>query len=102
MTHQILTERDATTIPAGSIATALERNGAFAAAGHHEGAVVFPALGLFVVTCLDPRVDPAHFLGLELSDAMVVRNAGGRVTDAVIADVAFISTMTERARPGGP
>jgi carbonic anhydrase len=102
MNQQILTERDATTMPAGSIATALERNDAFAARGGHQGAVVFPALGLFVVTCLDPRVDPAHVLGLELSDAMVVRNAGGRVTPEVIADVAFISKITENVRPDGP
>ena len=81
---------------------ALERNRAFAAAGGHEGAVVFPKLGTFVITCLDPRVDPAHVLGLELSDAMVVRNVGGRVTPAVIDDVAFISQLAENALPDGP
>src|SRR5581483_2984906 len=31
----------------------LERNRAFAEAGSHEGAMVFPALRLFVITCLD-------------------------------------------------
>jgi carbonic anhydrase len=81
---------------------ALERNRAFAAAGGHEGAVVFPNLRLFVITCLDPRVDPAHFLGLELSDAMVVRNVGGRVTPEVIDDVAFIGQIAETAVPDGP
>jgi carbonic anhydrase len=85
-----------------SIHTALERNHAFAAAGGHEGAVVFPHLRLFVVTCLDPRVDPAHFLGLELSDAMVVRNVGGRVTPEVINDVAFIGQIAENVLPEGP
>jgi len=69
---------------AGNFETALARNRAFAAAGGHQGAVVFPSLRLFVITCLDPRVDPAHFLGLDLSDAMVVRNVGGRVTPGVI------------------
>ena len=73
--------------PAGPVANiefALERNRAFSAGGGHEGAVVFPKLRLFVITCLDPRVDPAHFLGLALSDAMVLRNVGGRVTPEVI------------------
>ena len=74
---------------ARGIDTALERNRAFAAAAGHEGAVVFPNLQLFVITCLDPRTDPAHFLGLGLSDAMVVRNVGGRVTPEVINDVAY-------------
>jgi carbonic anhydrase len=87
---------------AGNLEAALARNRAFAAAGGHEGAVVFPNLGLFVVTCMDPRVDPAHFLGLELSDAIVVRNVGGRVTPEVINDVAFISQIAESGVPHGP
>src|ERR1044071_4549978 len=81
---------------------ALERNRAFAAAGGHEGAVVFPNLRLFVVTCLDPRVDPAHFLGLGLGDAMVVRNVGGRVTPRVLDDVAFIGQIAENVVAEGP
>ena len=81
---------------------ALSRNRAFAAAGGHEGAVVLPNLQLFVITCLDPRTDPAHFLGLDLSDAIVVRNVGGRVTPAVIEDVAFIGQIAEAVLPAGP
>jgi carbonic anhydrase len=84
-----------------SIDTALARNRDFAAAGGHEGAVVLPTLRLFVIGCLDPRVDPAHVLGLELSDAIVVRNVGGRVTPAVIEDVAFISQLAESVFPEG-
>jgi carbonic anhydrase len=85
-----------------NIYPALQRNRTFAAAGGHEGAVVFPNLRLFVITCLDPRVDPAHFLGLGLGDAMVVRNVGGRVTREVINDVAFIAQMAENVLPDGP
>jgi carbonic anhydrase len=81
---------------------ALERNRTFADAGGHQGAVVFPNLRLFVITCLDPRVDPAHVLGLGLSDAIVVRNVGGRVTPEVINDVAFISQIAENILPDGP
>ena len=94
-----------TRIPAGDstgIDAALARNRAFAAAGGHEGAVVLPNLRLFVITCLDPRVDPAHVLGLGLSDAMIVRNAGGRVTEEVINDVAFIGQLAENVLPDGP
>lgn len=86
----------------GGSAAALARNREFAAAGGHEGAVVFPKLRLFVITCLDPRTDPAHFLGLELSAAMVVRNAGGRVTPDVIADVALIAQIAEGVIAEGP
>jgi carbonic anhydrase len=85
-----------------NIDPALERNRAFAAGGGHTGAVVFPNLRLFVITCLDPRVDPGRFLGLGLGDAIVVRNAGGRVTPEVINDVAFICQLAENAIPDGP
>ena len=84
-----------------NIDSALARNHAFAAAGGHEGAVVFPNLGLFVITCCDPRTDPAHFLGLALSDAVVVRNVGGRVTPEVINDVAYIGKLAETVLPDG-
>jgi carbonic anhydrase len=87
---------------ATNLDVALERNRAFAAAGAHEGAVVFPKLRLFVITCLDPRVDPAHVLGLALSDAMVVRNVGGRVTPEVIDDLLFVGQLAEQALPDGP
>src|SRR5438067_7169983 len=91
-----------TSMPTANVDPALERNRAFAAAGGHEGAVVFPNLRLFVVTCLDPRVDPAHFLGLSLGDAVVVRNVGGRVTPEVINDVAFLGQIAENVLPDGP
>ena len=40
-----------------------------------------PGRKLAVVTCMDARLDPAAFLGLDLGDAHVIRNAGGVVSD---------------------
>src|SRR4051794_16986320 len=40
-----------------------------------------PGRGFAVVTCMDARLDPAKFLGLDLGDAHVIRNAGGGVSD---------------------
>jgi carbonic anhydrase len=97
-----LTMSNQPVIATTGIDAALERNREFAAEGGHQGAVVFPELRLFVITCIDPRVDPAHFLGLGLGDAMVVRNTGGRVTPEVINDVAFIGQIAETALPDGP
>jgi carbonic anhydrase len=102
MSTDQVTPRTETSRDTANVEPALERNRAFAAAGGHEGAVVLPNLRLFVITCLDPRVDPAHFLGLELSDAIVVRNVGGRVTPEVINDVAFIAKIGENLLPDGP
>ena len=87
---------------AAGVETALARNRAFAAAAGHEGVTVFPTLGLLVIGCLDPRVDPAHILGLNPGEAMVVRNRGGRVTPEVIDNLAFVGQLAENAVPEGP
>ena len=68
----------------------LERNEQFARA-YTPAALAPPAAQLIVVTCLDHRVDPAIVLGLRLGDAPVIRNAGGRVTPAVIDDLAYLA-----------
>jgi carbonic anhydrase len=39
-------------------------------------------------------------LGLELGDAIVARNVGGRVIPAVLADLAWISFLHETKTPG--
>ena len=52
-----------------------------------------PAALVLVVTCLDHRVDPAITLRLQLGDAPVIRNAGGRVTPAVIDDIAYLAYL---------
>ena len=43
-----------------------------------------PGRRFAVVTCMDARLDPAKFLGLEEGDAHVIRNAGGLVNDETI------------------
>jgi carbonic anhydrase len=70
----------------------LERNEQFART-YTPTALGMPATQMVVVTCLDHRVDPAIFLGLRLGDAPVVRNAGGRVTQAVIEDIAYLAFL---------
>ncbi|KAH7148336.1 carbonic anhydrase [Dactylonectria macrodidyma] len=42
-----------------------------------------PSRKVLVVTCMDSRLDPAKALGLELGDAHVIRNAGGRAVEAM-------------------
>lgn len=40
-----------------------------------------PARRVAILTCMDARLLPASFLGLEEGDAHVIRNAGGRASD---------------------
>ncbi len=47
-----------------------------------------PGRRLVVVTCMDARIDTARTFGLDIGDAHVLRNAGGRVTDDVLRSLA--------------
>jgi carbonic anhydrase len=48
-----------------------------------------PARHVAVLTCMDARLDPARFLGLEEGDAHVIRNAGGRASEDAIRSLAI-------------
>jgi carbonic anhydrase len=55
----------------------------------HDGALgAHPARRLAIVTCMDARIDPMAALGLEIGEAHVIRNAGGRVTDDALRSLA--------------
>jgi carbonic anhydrase len=88
-----------------NITPLLARNDAFAMceAWRHTPRLPFlPFKGLYIVTCIDPRTDPAEFLGLQFAEAIVARTVGGRVTDAVIQDLAYIGYLVETLAPEGP
>jgi carbonic anhydrase len=75
----------------------IEGNRAYAERGVGE-LPPLPRRGLVILTCMDHRIDPAAALGLELGDAMVLRNPGGRVTPQVIKD---LETLDRIARARG-
>ena len=52
-----------------------------------------PRLSTIVLTCLDARVDPAHLFDLQLGDALVIRNAGGRLNAGVLTDLAVLGLL---------
>jgi carbonic anhydrase len=43
-----------------------------------------PARQFAILTCMDARLDPAKYAGLNEGDAHVIRNAGGRASDDAI------------------
>jgi carbonic anhydrase len=61
-----------------------------------------PRLNLYIVTCIDCRVDPAEILGVRLGEALVQRNIGGRITPALIQDIAYASYLVATKAPQGP
>jgi carbonic anhydrase len=73
--------------------TLLDRNRSFAEKFEGGGLSIRPRLSTIILTCVDARVDPAHVFGLGLGDAIVFRNAGGRITPAAMGDLAVLSVV---------
>jgi carbonic anhydrase len=88
-----------------NITALVERNKSFANSGVWRNTPRLPFLpfkDLYIITCVDPRTDPADFLGLEFGDAIVARALGGRVNDAVIRDLSYIGYLVEAKAHEGP
>jgi carbonic anhydrase len=88
-----------------NIAPFLDRNRAFAGSDARLKVPTLPFIpfqNLYIVTCIDCRVDPAQILGVGMGEALVERNIGGRVTPAVIRDIAYIGYLVESKSPEGP
>ena len=80
----------------------LRNNVSFARTGAKDDVPQIPFIPnkqVYILTCIDPRVDPAQVFGLRLGDAIVARTVGGRVTPAVIQDLAWISYLHETKTP---
>jgi len=85
-----------------NFATYIERNEKFAAtdAKDHVPEIPFiPNKQLYLIICIDPRVEPAGIVGLNLGDAIVARNIGGRATPALIKDLAWVLHLHENLAP---
>jgi carbonic anhydrase len=79
----------------------VERNAAFAAGEAFKG-LPFPTNPpLRVIGCVDSRVDPRDVLGLELGEAVVMRNIGGRVTPEALRSWALLGRLGAGQPPSG-
>ncbi len=76
-----------------SFTALLDRNRSFAEQFEAGDLPIRPRMSTILLTCLDSRVAPAHVFGLELGDALVMRNAGGRITPAVLEDLAILGVL---------
>ncbi len=87
-----------------TLETLIERNHDFAEQHFISGLPLMPTLGTMVISCLDPRVDPAHLLGLEPGEALVLRNIGGRITPSTLEAMGMLRTIAqvEGINPTGP
>ena len=65
----------------------LAGNERFASSFDQGGLPMPPARHVAVITCMDARLHPEAFLGLDFGDAHVIRNAGGRASDDAIRSI---------------
>ncbi|MGH3209889.1 MAG: carbonic anhydrase [Trebonia sp.] len=80
----------------------VRRNAEFATGGSFAGLTIRPGGNLRVIGCVDPRVDPGTVLGLKLGEAAVIRNAGGRVTPAILRAMAMLGKVGQANGDGSP
>jgi carbonic anhydrase len=76
----------------------LGRNATYAATST-AATLAPPSLQTVIVSCLDHRLPPELVLRLEVGEAPVIRNAGGRITQAVIEDIAYLAFLSEQLFP---
>ena len=69
----------------------LAANAAFAEGFGHGDLPAPPGRQLAILTCMDARILPLAAFGLQIGDAHILRNAGGRVTDDALRSL-LVST----------
>lgn len=68
-------------------------NNKYASAFDKGDLPVPPARKVAILTCMDARLDPLRFAGLELGDVHIVRNAGGRASDDAIRSLVISNRL---------
>jgi carbonic anhydrase len=71
----------------------LAGNGRFAEGFDKGDAQLPPNMPVAVLTCIDARLHPERFLGVDIGDIHVIRNAGGRATDDALRSLIISSQL---------
>ncbi len=80
-----------------SVQQLIQGNAGFATHRFATGLKIIPSLKVFAIGCVDPRVDPSQIFGLDLGEAAVLRNIGGRVTSSVLDELVLLRKLTQAA-----
>jgi carbonic anhydrase len=82
----------------------LERNQRFATEQSSTGRPMpslpdaMPKVKAAIIGCADMRVDPAHILGLQPGEAIVLRNVGGRITPGLLEQLGMLGRIGQVAQ----
>jgi carbonic anhydrase len=86
----------------------VERNQHFAAEQSAAGKLMpwlpdaTPNIKAVIIGCADMRVDPAHILGLQPGEALVLRNIGGRITPVLLEEIKLLGRIGQVIRNNAP
>jgi carbonic anhydrase len=84
-----------------SLSALLDRNLKFAESFESGHLTIRPRWPTVILTCVDARVDPTHFLGLELGEVRIMRNVGAKITPKVITDIGILGVLAANMPGGG-
>ena len=77
----------------GSIDAMLDANARYADDFDQGGAPLSPNMPVAVLTCIDARLHPERFLGANIGDMHMIRNAGGRASDDALRSLIISSQL---------
>ncbi|EWM18695.1 carbonate dehydratase [Kutzneria sp. 744] len=81
----------------------VDGNRRFAETDFRPDLTMRPSLATIVISCFDPRVDPAVVLGVGQGEIGVLRNIAGRVTPRTIEELVMLREIGRSVGPGiGP
>jgi carbonic anhydrase len=85
----------------GVVESLINGNRTFAASRFDSNLTMRPSLSTTVVTCFDPRVDPAVLFGVEQGEIGVLRNVGGRITPGTVQELLMLQEVAKAAGSDG-
>lgn len=77
------------------IETLTRRNEVFARTRFSTDIKIMPSMKTMIIGCVDPRVDPVDILGLELGEAAVIRNVGGRIFPSTLQTMGMLRVVAK-------
>jgi carbonic anhydrase len=75
--------------------TLVQRNSRFAQSRFSAELKIMPSMKTIIIGCVDPRVDPVDIFGIQLGEAAIIRNVGGRITPAELRTIEMLSLVSK-------
>lgn len=75
--------------------TLVQRNTRFAQSRFSTDLKIMPSMKMIIIGCVDPRVDPVDIFDIQLGEAAIIRNLGGRVTSSELRTIEMLSVASK-------